>query len=181
MSAMSDLHADVSRAAGVRELHHLAQDSRELVERLRVICGDDDQAFLDTLDGEMDVTEAASRALRWLHEQQAQAEACKSLSDIYAARRKVFDGRVEGARTALFHFLQYLGVKSMPLPEGTLSIVAGREKVMGDPDADALPDTLVRIKREPDKTAIKAALEAGETVAGYTLSNGGQTLQVKVG
>lgn len=42
------------------------------------------------------------------------------------------------------------------------------ESVLVEPDAE-LPEGMVRVKREPDKTAIKAALKAGQTVRGCLL------------
>jgi hypothetical protein len=164
-------------------LQDLRQESREaanLAARLRDICGDDEQAFTDTLDGETEAVEAARRVVRWIAEQQAQEGACKGLAETYKARASVFSERQERARVALFHFLTEMGQKSMPLPEGTLSIVAGRVKVEGEPDVDLLPDRLVRVKREPDKAAIKAALEAGEIVRGCSLSNNAPTLMIRV-
>lgn len=162
------------------ELHDLQATTREMVDRLRVLCGDDEQAFLDTLDGECDTTEAARRVLRWANEQEAAAEAMRGLAETYAARSKVLLNRRDGARNALFHFLEYLGVKSMQLPEGTLSIRQGTPQVVGEADPAALPDDLVRVKREVDKTAIKKALEAGREVPGYSLSNGAPSLSVRV-
>jgi hypothetical protein len=166
--------------SALAELHDLTFTTRDLVDRLRTLCGDDEEAFLDTLDGEADTTEAARRVLRWANEQEAQAEAMKGLADTYSARAKVLMGRKDGARQALFHFLEYLGVRTMPLPEGTLSIRAGTIGLTGDADVDELPDDLVRVKREPDKAAIKKALEAGRFVPGYSLSNGAPSLSVRV-
>jgi hypothetical protein len=162
------------------DLQDLQFTTRDLVDRLRTLCGDDEEAFLDTLDGEADTTEAARRVLRWANEQEAAAESMKGLSATYASRAAVLLGRKDGARTALFHFLEYLGVKSMQLPEGTLSIRAGTAQLVGEVDPASLPDDLVRIKREPDKTAIKKALEGGREVPGYTLSNGAPSLSVRV-
>lgn len=164
-------------------IHDLRQEAREvanLTARLRDLCGDDEQAFIDTLDGESDVIEAARRVVRWLHEQGAQSTACKGLASTYGARASVFEERVERARTALFHFLSEMGLKSMPLPEATLSIVAGRVSVTGEGDPETLPERFVRVKREANRSAIKAALEAGETVEGFALSNNAPTLMVRV-
>ncbi len=162
------------------DLRHETHEVANLAARLRDLCGDDDTAFIDTLDGESDAVEAARRVVRWLHEQGAQSVACKGLAETYRARASVFDERTERARLALFHFLSEMGLKSMPLPEATLSIIAGRAKVEGEPDVDLLPDRLVRVKREPVKAAIKAALEAGEIVRGCSLSNNPPTLMVRV-
>jgi hypothetical protein len=46
-------------------------------------------------------------------------------------------------------------------------------------DESLLPKELLRVRTEPDKTAIKAALASGP-VAGAIMSNGSETLQVKI-
>lgn len=181
MSAMSELHADAGRVQQIRNLSQEVREVAPLIETLRQLCGDDEQAFLDTLEGSTDVNEAARAVVRWMLEQEANGETCKGLSAVYAARSTMFAARHKRAKGALLDLLNELGVKSMPLPEATLSARAVGRSVVGEADPETLPDNLVRIKREPDKTAIKAALEAGQKVEGYALSNGGQTLQVKVG
>ena len=164
-------------------MQDLRQETREvanLVARLRDLCGEDDQAFIDTLDGSTEAVEAARRVVRWIMEQGANQAACKELANVYAGRASMFDERTQRGRTALFHFLQEMGLKSMPLPEATLSVVAGRVSVAGDCDVALLPPHLVRVKREPDRSAIKTALEAGEAVEGFSLSNNAPTLMVRV-
>lgn len=160
----------------------LREERREvaaLVANLRHLCGDDDQAFLDTLEGEADNFEAARRVVRWMAEQGANEDACKGLADTYRARANMFANRVERARMSLADFLNDVGLKSMPLPEATLTVKAGKPSLVGDASADDLPIHLVRIKREPDRAAIKAELEAGREVAGFHLSNAMPVLQVR--
>lgn len=164
----------------VEDLRHETHEVANLAARLRELCGDDDQAFIDTLEGETEAVEAARRVVRWLHEQGAQQTACCGLANTYRARASVFEERVERARTALFHFLTEMGLKSMPLPEATLSVVAGRVAVVGEGDPETLPDRFVRVKREANRSAIKTALEAGEAVEGFSLSNNAPTLMVRV-
>lgn len=165
--ALQDMRQEVSEAAN-------------LIAHIRDLCGEDETAFIDSLEGETEVTEAVRRVVRWIAEQQAASGSCKSLEATYKARAGMFEDRVERARVALLRTLDEIGVKSMPLPEGTLSVVSGRVKVTGEPDVDALPDNLVRIKREADKAAIKAALEAGDCVAGCSLSNTPPSLMIRV-
>jgi hypothetical protein len=164
-------------------LMDLAETAREvapLIRTLRELCGEDEQAFLDTLEGESDVTEAARRVVRWMIEQDAAALSCKGLAGIYEARASMFAERHMKAKGALLDLLNELGVKSMPLPEASLTAKATPPRVVGEADAANLPDNLRRTTYAPDKAAIKAALERGETVEGFTLSNGGQSLQVRV-
>lgn len=165
--ALQDMRQEVSEAAN-------------LIAHIRDLCGEDETAFIDSLEGETEVTEAVRRVVRWIAEQQAASGSCKGLEATYKARAGMFEERVERARLALLRTLDELGIRSMPLPEATLSIVSGRVKVMGEPDVDRLPDELVRVKREPDKAAIKAALEAGQYVAGCSLSNTPPSLAIRV-
>lgn len=162
------------------DLRHAALEESGFIDRLRELCGEDEQAFLDMIEGETEITEAARRALRWANEQEAQAEAMKGLADTYRARAGVLIGRRDGARNALLHLLDFLGVKSIQLPEGTISARAGVVSLLGECDPYLLSDDLVRSKREPDKAAIKKAIEAGRHVPGYSLSNGAPSLSVRV-
>jgi phage host-nuclease inhibitor protein Gam len=51
-------------------------------------------------------------------------------------------------------------------------------KVLVDEDA-FLPERFVRLKSEPNKEALKKALDNGETLDGVRLSNGGETVQIR--
>lgn len=160
----------------------LRQETREvanLIATIRAACGGDVEAFTDTLDGETGVVDAASRVLRWAFEQEAQANACKALAAYYTERKDMFEERYERGCLGLFHFLNEIGQRSMPLPEATISIRAGAPQVVGAADVNSLPDHLVRTTREPNKAAINAAVKAGEKVAGYSLSNAAPTLSVR--
>ena len=46
-------------------------------------------------------------------------------------------------------------------------------------DETALPESCVRVKREPNKTEIRKMLSEGQSVPGAALSNGGETLTVR--
>jgi hypothetical protein len=89
------------------------------------------------------------------------------------------EAREDRLRGALLRFLTDLGEKRLALPEATLSVVAGRPAVIGEPDPSTLPDALVRVKREADRTAILAALLDNKEVAGCSLSNGAPRLTVR--
>lgn len=167
MSAVYDLQRETHETVG-------------LVAKLRELCGEDEQAFLDMIEGETEINEAVRAVVRWMLEQDASALMCKGLAAVYTARAGMFSERHDKTKGLLLDVLNELGVKSMPLPEATLTVKATPAKVLGEVDAATLPDNLRRISYAADKAAIKAELEAGRAVEGYTLSNGGQSLQVKV-
>lgn len=146
------------------------------------IGADDDRLVLDTIEGETEALEAVSKTLRWLAEQKAHAEALKALEADYKARRDRYEARIESGRKALLNFVDEFFPRGLERPEATLSVRDGKAALIfaGDFDVKNLPPTLTRVKTEPDKDAIKAALEAKEAVQGVTLSNGSRVLTIRV-
>ena len=51
----------------------------------------------------------------------------------------------------------------------SITLAPGRDESLQVDDDATFPDSLTRIKREPDKAAIKAAIKAGEPIAGARL------------
>jgi phage host-nuclease inhibitor protein Gam len=152
-----------------------------LAQQIRDLCGDDDLAFIDTLDGASNAVEAAREVVRFIAATEAMEIAAKSLSERYKARADDFASRIERARNALVQFMGEIGEKTMVLPEGTITRKASAEKVIGEGNPDTMAEEFVRTKthRELDKTAIKNALKQGVDVPGFCLSNGAETLQVR--
>lgn len=161
------------------ELHDPA--TLELARQLREMCGDDDLAFIDTLDGCSTAIDAVRSTLRQIAVFQELQVAAKALSQRYAARAQDLASREERSRNALVQFMGDTGEKSMVLPEGTITRKAGTVKVVGEGDPETMPPEFVRTKttRELDKVAIKRALEQGAEVPGFSLSNGCETLQIR--
>jgi hypothetical protein len=165
------------------DLAYEAHVASKLVDHLRALgFEDDDELMNDMIEGESDVMERVSRLLRWMALQDANAVALKDVEADFAARRARYSERVQWARTALLRFMDEVGLKKVERPEATLSTRDASTSVVygADFDVDALAPTLVRTKKEADKAAIKAELEAGHEVVGARLSNGGRILTVRV-
>ncbi len=92
-------------------------------------------------------------------------------------RSKRHDSRVEAFRALIFAALDAAGQTKWKSPEFTVSITPGRPGVVIT-DPAAIPDDFVRVRREPDKTAIDAAIASGATVPGAELQNSMPTLRV---
>ena len=167
--------------ADLRELTNVAPQIIALAEQIRELAGDDDLAFADTLDGETTVIRAARSAVRMIQATEALSEAAKAIGQRYMARSKDFDDRAQRARDALSHFMQEIAAPSLVLPEATVTLSAGRPSLSGDADPNTLPDDLVKIERKPDRAKIKDAINAGQIVEGYSLSNARPRLQLRVG
>ncbi|RMD90726.1 MAG: hypothetical protein D6811_10165 [Alphaproteobacteria bacterium] len=152
-----------------------------VAEHIRNILGDewDEQAFLDTLDGETDALDIADKLLRDLNDDRALAAACKALADEYAARAKRLEARQAAIKGAMLTLLDAAGVKKLERPGGTISRRAGSVHVRIT-DEDAVPSQLCKVVKRPDKTAIRAHLEAGEDVPGAVLERSPDTVTVRV-
>jgi len=152
-----------------------------IADDLRAILGDDydDQTFLDTLDGETDAVAVASRLVDMMQEAASMADAAKLRARDLSERSARFDARAAACRAQLGTLLDAMSVRKLVLPAATVSRLAGRTRAVIDAPGD-VPTQLCRIKREPDSAAIKAALEAGETVPGARLETGAPSVSVRV-
>lgn len=151
-----------------------------LSAHIRAVAGDDDVAWLDTLDGEVDAISVARIVVREIIETQATAGALKDVATGYTERRTRLEARGDRLRAALLRFMQDIDARSLPLPEATLTVSAGQPRLIGEPDADMLPDEYVKTKREADKAAIRQALVDGLAVHGMALSNAEPRLTMRV-
>ena len=141
---------------------------------------DDDALFADMLDGEGgDALDLLRTALRASLDAEAQARACKARIGQLAERQRRHEGRAAALQEAVHRAMRDLGIPRLRDAEFTASRREGGERVeVADPAL--LPEPYVRIRREPDKTALLAALKAGEAVPGAVLARGEETLSVRV-
>jgi hypothetical protein len=140
---------------------------------------DDDVLRADMLEGSTDMVEFMRRLEVARQHAKATAEAIATLTDTWKQRAERFDKRCEAIREMMFKLLQAAHLKKLELPEATLSVKVGVPKVLVT-DEDKLPDEFCRMKREPDRNKIKAALAEFHAVPGATLSNAEDTLAIRV-
>ncbi len=148
---------------------------KELIEQHGLT--DDDQVLLDTLDGENDIMDQLAAMLRRGRELETWIAANRLSIDALKARNDSLAQKVERLRKIAMYFLGLIGRKRIEAPDFTYTLANGRQTLMGECDPDKLPDKYVRIKREPNRLAIFAALKDGEVIEGYTISNGSPHLR----
>lgn len=97
----------------------------------------------------------------------------------FRARADRKAARIERRRGAILAALEIVGLMKKELATATLSVAAGRPKVIVTDEA-AIPDDFfrTRIIHEPDLNRIGDSLKAGEEVPGAILSNTSPTLRV---
>ena len=132
----------------------------------------DEAALMEALrEGGADVDGLLVRLLRAIGEARANEDAISQRVDALQAREARFVRQREEYRAAAFAILDAIGLTKWRSAEFSASVSPGRPGVIVTDEA-ALPDRFVRVVRQPDKAAIKAALEQGEVVEGAELSNG---------
>jgi len=151
--------------------------SAQLVEML----GDDFDAatFFDTLDGETDAMDIIGRLIRDREEAKAHAAASKAMADEYTARARRLADRQKAVATVLGTILDAMGQRKVPHPLGTVSRTSGRMSCRIT-DETAVPSQLTVTTTKPDTAAIKAQLEAGESVPGAELVRGDDGITVRI-
>ena len=151
----------------------------ELAAQIRAALAeaDDEDLIIDCVEGETSLFELIDRVMADDAEDAGHIAGIKVRQDDLRERKARLERRQSVRRSVVQAALDTAGIRKLERPEYTASlraVPAGVEVT----DPDALPDDLVRIKREPDKAAIKKALEAGP-VAGARLTNGGETISVR--
>jgi len=140
----------------------------------------DADALLAVIEAEVpDAAAVLLGLVRAVDEAETAMEGVASRMQSLAERQRRYRAKAETYRGLLFSIMDTMGQKKWKHPEATVSITDGRPGVVVTDEA-ALPEAFVRIKREPDKAAIKAALERGELVNGAGLSNGLASLSIRM-
>ena len=139
---------------------------------------DDELALTDTLDGLADAGDFIAFWARKAREDEAMADALSDMIGDMDTRRGRLRARAIKQRDLALCLMDSIGEKKIVRPDLTISVNAGRQKVVIT-DENQIPDRYVRIKREPNKTAILEALENGSPVLGAALGNRTSTLTIR--
>lgn len=162
-------------------LYVLANEYRALAEKL--MDGDyDDQTIADTLEGAAGELEVkATNVAMFVRNLESSAEQIKQAEKAMADRRKAIEAKAESIKRYLKDNMQRSGITKIESPYFALTIKKNPPRVVID-DASAIPAKFMVTPPapppSPDKTAIKAALQAGEVVDGARIEQG-ERLEIK--
>lgn len=142
----------------------------------------DEQTIADTLEslsGDLEVK--AVNVAMFARNLEATAAAIKEAEAQMAARRKAMEKRADNLRAYILRCMESTGIKKIDGPHFSLSVKANPASVeVFDPFQ--VPAEYMRQKPppapEPDKAAIKAAIQSGKEVPGAKLTQGAR-LEVK--
>lgn len=165
---------------------YLAMDAKKLAGEIQHMLAaypelaDDEDLRLDTLEGETDFNRIMSRLVRLRNEKRAGAEGIAEYVGDLSERKVRMLRAVEGVNALILSLMSAADLPKLVLPEATISVTKPRTSVE-IVDVNALPQGTFATVRQPDKTAIKALLEAGDDVPGAALktSDPGLTVRTK--
>lgn len=139
---------------------------------------DDDPVLLDTLEGETNLHDRIAAVCREAQEVAAQADALSEIIKRNKERLTRLEKRSDYLRDQAAWAMQEAGLTKISAPDLTISVRNGKPKVVVTGDA-VDPYTRTKTIVEPDKEAIKEALEQGVTLDFAFLSNPQPVLTVR--
>lgn len=155
-------------------------DIRAQIEALRHshpdVC-DDAEMFQLALESETGVTDFLADVVERMAEAGGHVLAADAIIDGYTERKRHFARRIEALRKLAFGIMQTGDIRKLELTQATLSIKQGTPRVIITDEA-ALPENVIRIKREPNKVLIKELIDQGLPISGAELSNAEPVLQI---
>lgn len=154
-----------------REIENLIASYPEMAE--------DETLRADMIEGSTDATAILSKIVDRMQEAETMAAAIQKRVNDLDARQKAFDRRGDAMRSLAFRIMTAANLRKMPLPEATLSIRAVPRSLAIN-DESQIPAEFTRTKTELDRGKIKQALLDGAEIPGAHLTNGSETLSVRI-
>jgi hypothetical protein len=152
----------------------------ELSERLSTL-GWTEEEMQDTLQGATNLPEQLAKLARAIVRLEAYADAMQDIVRQNQDRKAMLERQAEKLRAIVAHALGEAGLKKIPadvLPDLGVSMQTGKQALIIS-DVDEVPHSFCRIKYEPDRKAIRSALEEGQKFHWASLGNAQPFLTIK--
>lgn len=165
----------------MNDIRIAAGNYRLVRERLLEIMpelADDPDCLLDTLEGATDLTGQLAALIRSALVDEALVSGMAEYQARLAERKRILAERAQRKRSVALRYMAELAMHKITAPDFTATMQAGPPAVVVVAE-ELIPDEYVRIKREPDKAAIRHALKGKAVVNGCYLSNGADVLVVR--
>lgn len=159
-------------------LRRQSEAARCLVDALRDE-GHDDETVTDTVEGETTLYEAIEIAIAEIDECEIMGLGLASKIGDFSARKVRAEKRVDRLRGLIEQAMVIADMRSLKLNVATLTVKDVPPKALVSDEA-AIP---AEFWKQPDpvidKTAINAAIKAGRTIPGVSMSNGTTSFQIR--
>ena len=140
----------------------------------------DEQTLFDTLEGLTDINEMIAELARSLELDKAMAEGVRKQELKLANKRTCLIARAQRKREFLFNLMSEMDLKKVNVCDVTVSRRKVPPKLLTD--EDRIPDSykIEEVTYKLDKDLIKKDLDAGKTIEGASMSNGGECLSIRI-
>lgn len=140
------------------------------IEALKIMLRDaseeDEQLWLDTLEGETDAFEIVRALLNAIEEDEGQHAALTAQMADRKARRDRCEARNEKRREAIAAIMACAKIDKLPLAEATVSLRTLPAKIAVN-DPTAVPEEYTKPNPKPDMDAIKNAFKPGDDLPNW--------------
>ena len=152
---------------------------RELADSIRLYTGDDQDTFLDTLDGETDVMDILGKLVQERAECSIYEGSAKELAKMYAGRAKRLSAKQDAISITIGQLMDAMRQTKIQHPLATISRTKARwfVKIV---DPHDIPSQLTTVTVKPDLVAIKKQMDQGETVPGCEVNPGQPSITVRI-
>lgn len=140
---------------------------------------EDEQAFLDTLEGlKGELSAKAGGYVHVINQLAMESAECSKVIDAFKAKKEVRENHIQRMKEALMKAMDAAGMDKLAVGEYTLKIAnnGGLQplKITGD-----VPDSFTKVIVEPDNKKIRDALVNGEALEFAHLEERGRHLNIK--
>ena len=145
----------------------------------------DDEAIVDTADGETDLTGLLIRMVRTVRQRDAEAQACAKQIEALSERKRRHAAAADKMRALVAEAMLETGMKKLSPGDFTCTarMTAAKPEIINEDD---LPPFYTRTVRAPDKEAINGEFKRCHAedqpfdIPGVSISNGRPSLTVRV-
>ena len=154
------------------KLYELTSKRQELLDLIAAMDSEDlelSDAVGDTLEAlDEAIQDKAEAVASFIFSLQADSAALKQEEQRLSERRRLNDAKVERMKTYLADMLQEADIDKVQGLKYTIGF--RKSEKVAVTNLDALPERFLRFKREPNLTALKEALKAGQAFDGVSLT-----------
>lgn len=155
---------------------------KDALEKIRVVAetlDENDPDKLEMLNVEGDYSALMEWAIKKRTESLAMETANKELTELYKNRAARFGNKAEGMKDILGYIMDCANEKSYKGASGTVT----KKQIPPKPivaDENKIPDEYFITERKLDKVKLNAAIKDGASIDGVSLSNGGETVTIRI-
>lgn len=151
----------------------------EFLRLYQIITDEDEQVFLDTLEGlqgELEIK--ASGYVHVMKQLEMEEDECDKVIEAFKAKKAVRSNARKRMKEALINAMDVAGLNELPAGEYTLKIAknGGLQPLKIDGD---IPDNFMKVQLVPDNDKIRKTLNDGEELPFAHLEERGRHLDIK--